>query len=523
MNVIQALKLAKLNLITSVVVGVQIEEMSELAANAIAAALRNDTHLRSLKISCGVISGVNFKIILNALIDNTTLTSINFRILDTRYLDTAVIMQALQMNTTLKSIRLWISEISDTQLKAIAKYLQVNRSLENLYLHSLKGFNSGDGFNHLVRALAANTSLRSFYSLYGNYNDGVNAQVIARLLQKNTSLQSLSFDRVSGYGVEDAKIIAAALESNTTLQSIRFDGMFENYDATNIFIEALGVNTALRAVSLKDSSVDDAGLQRLAQHLRTNTSITMLDLSENSFGKVGVDALCTALYDNQTLRTLNLSSVDLSSQSLVKSISTMLQRNHSLTSLDLACCCIFDCISVLAKGLKINTSLKSIDLSMDVEGEDIESIASVLRVNRTLTSLKLFYSPITAQEIALFVEALQENQVLTTLGVPDSDEDEDGEEREIQLVRLNQKLEQNRRRGQFVTSPHGLKNVVLYSLFAKPLAVPDVSQILPHVVKCRLTECATSLNVLDEHILGRAILAGYCVEPRLNPSILPKI
>jgi Leucine Rich repeat len=518
MDIIRTLQQAKLGLITAIVVSKGLEEMSDLETRAIAAALRDDVHLRSLKIECGTISCANLKIILNALINNATLTSIDFSILDISLLGSVAIIQALQLNTTLKSVRLWIRTMSDSYLKPLVKYLQVNNSLETLYLLSHYGGWSMEGSNHLVRALEVNASLRTFYFFYGNYGSNLDVQFIANLLQSKTALQSLSFHKVSLYGVQEAKIIAAALKKNTTLLSVRFDGIFRHQDIAPTFADALGENTSLRAVSLSDSFMGDAGLQALAQQLRTNTSITELVLSRNRFEKTGIEALCAALHDNKTLKTLSLSSVHIYESESVKAISVMLQKNNSLTSLDLAICRIYAGIEILAEGLRVNTSLKFIDLSMNVEDEDIEPIASVLRFNRTLTTLRLCYNSITVQNIGVLVDALQENQVLTTLDLP-THNGEDEKDSGMQLVRLNQKLEQNRRRAQFITSPHGLINVVLYSLFAKPLAVPAVS--LPYVVKFRLTECATALKILDKHILGRAILAGYCVEPRRNPSTLP--
>jgi Leucine Rich repeat len=518
MDIIRTLQQAKLDLITAVIVSNDREEVSDLEARAIAAALRDDVHLRSLKIRCLTISYANLKMILNALINNTTLTSIDFSILDISLLGSTAITQALQLNTTLKSVRLWIRMMSDSYLEPIVKYLQVNNSLETLYLLSHYGGWSMEGCNHLVRALEVNTSLRTFYFYYGNYGSNLDVQFIANLLQSKTALQSLSFHNVSRYGVQEAKIIAAALKKNTTLLSIRFDGIFKHQDVAYIFADAFGENTSLRAVSLRDSHMGDAGLQALAQHLRADTSITELVLSENSFEKTGIDAFCAALHDNKTLKTLNLSSVHIHELESVKAISIMLQKNSSLTSLNLASCRIYAGIAILAEGLRVNTSLKFIDLSMNLEAENIEPIASVLRVNRTLTTLRLCYNSITAQNIGVLVEALQENQVLTTLDLPDYN-GEDEKDSAMQLVRLNQELEQNRRRAQFITSPHGLINVVLYSLFSKPLAVPAAS--LPYVVKFRLTECATALKILDKHILGRAILAGYCVEPKRNPSTLP--
>jgi Leucine Rich repeat len=520
MDIIRTLQQAKLGLITAVVVNIGLEEVSDLEASAIAAALRDDVHLRSLKIECGTISCANLRVILNALINNTTLTSIDFSILDISLLGSTAITQALQLNRTLKSVRLWNRTMSDSYLEPIVKYLLVNNSLETLYLFSHYGGWSMEGGNHLVRALEVNTSLRTFCSFYGNYGSKLDVQFIANLLKSKTALQSLSFHKVSIYGTQEAKIIATALKKNTTLLSIRFDGIFRHQDVAPIFADALGENTSLRAVSLIDSGMGDAGLQALAQQLRTNTSITELVLSKNRFEMTGIEALCAALHDNKTLKTLDLSSVLIREPASVNAINIMLQKNNSLRSLNLAFCRIYAGIALLAEGLRANTSLKFIDLSWNVEDEDIEPIASVLRVNRTLTTLRLCFNSITAQNIGVLVEALQENQVLTTLDLP-TYYGEGEEDSGMQLVRLslNQKLEQNRRRAQFITSPHGLINVVLYSLFAKPRAVPAAS--LPYVVKSRLTECATALKILDKHILGRAILAGYCVEPRRNPSTLP--
>jgi hypothetical protein len=529
MCAMQALNQAKLNLITSVVLGDRVigehpPVIREQDAQAISAALRGGVHLRTLQINCRINSSKNLQIILNALRTNIMLTSIFLGVLSIDNLDCTVITQALKESTSLKSVKLCILRTIQRDLLVIANFLKANRSLETFHLYVPSGHSARKGTASIMRAVASNTALRSFYVLSGDFFSSVDAgreaRAVANILRNNTVLQSLGFTRVAVFDRLEANIIAAAVRMNETLHSISFEGVFKA-GAALMIINALRVNTSLQTVSLRTCYFDDACVEEIAQVLRVNASITELDLSKNSFVETGMESLCSALHENKTLKTLNFSSSDITEPSSIEALGLMLKNNNSLTALNSSRCNLAP-ISALAEGLKVNASLKVIDLSAcNLNHADMELMASVLRVNRALTSVKLCHSWLSVQNMRDFENALQENLICTTLTVMPWDYKE--EEGNTQFRVLNQRLERNRRRGQFVTSPHGLKNAVLYSLFSKPLTVPDASQIIPRMIKLRLTECAMLLKCLDENILGRAIFAGYCVEPRTTPIPLPTI
>jgi Ran GTPase-activating protein (RanGAP) involved in mRNA processing and transport len=190
-----------------------------------------------------------------------------------------------------------------------------------------------------------------------------------------------------------SQALRSLLHCNGTLESLALKQIedHEKIPTMVAVLAGLAKNTGLKEVSFATESAEetesaetDATLATAwTNMLQRNTSITMLDLRLCDRGETAERELCSAvakgLVENSTLETLYLPGWSISNPDVFNGPvwQEALESNHCLKKLSFARCPIsLEGFKCLAKGLSHNTSLESIDLS-DTNMTDNDVIALV--------------------------------------------------------------------------------------------------------------------------------------------------
>jgi Ran GTPase-activating protein (RanGAP) involved in mRNA processing and transport len=492
--------------------------LSVQGAKVLVDALRMRPKLRTLHLSFLELGGADSGFLAEALVRHTSLTSLDLSgVSGSARPCQDELLSVVRANTSLRLLRLKPSdtlrlqalaetlqhlpklvlldfsrcELNGSAVTAIAEYVKVSQVLHSLNLaYSLDKV--GAKKNELLDALRYNSSL-STIMLHANLTGGFDGQLLSHVLRKNTALTSLDI-----YGnyltVTGVLSIAAALKGNTSLRSIGLGHACLHLRGIQALAEALMVNTTLTSIDLNDNTITASGAQALALALHVNTSLVSINLSSNQINSISAQVLAKALLVNNSLRSLNLCLNNISGIG-VRGVMTELKENTSLTELNVYTTWLEkQILEATVDMLRDNTSMMSVYMpdhyrrnfqkSMPVvESDAHEILKNALQTNSSLISFTDCYG------VPIRRQIINKNFGLGISNI---------------LVR-------NKRRLFFIRSPHGLKNLILYSLFSKPLSRGLLqSGQLPHLIQFQLTQCATALCVLDKDILARAIMAGWC-------------
>ena len=166
----------------------------------------------------------------------------------------------------------------------------------------------------------------------------------------------------------------------------------------------------------KINRIGAEGAKTLAAALEKNHTLTQLNLGCSDIGDEGGKALAEALAKNQTLTSLSVSSNKICDAG-AKALALALEKNQTLISVDLSFNRIGDAgAKALALALEKNQTLTSVDLRGNRIGdEDAKALALALEKNQTLTSVRLSHNLIGAEGAKALALALEKNQTLTSV------------------------------------------------------------------------------------------------------------
>ena len=178
--------------------------------------------------------------------------------------------------------------------------------------------------------------------------------------------------------------------------------------------------SSLTEVDLSSAEISDFGAAVISVVLEKNSSLTHLDLSFNAFEDV-VSSLSKALKANSSLTDLNLEGNSIGDAG-ASSLSKALKANSSLTNLNLSLNSIGDAgASSLSKALKENFSLADLNLSCNRIGDTgASSLSKALKENSSLTDLDLSGNSIGDTGVSCLSKALTANSSLDTLDLTDN-------------------------------------------------------------------------------------------------------
>ena len=380
--------------------------------------------------------------------------------------------------------------------KLIAAHLKVSSAISELFLEQGDIQLNEDGLFHIAEALQTNSSLvfLTLNSLNLEHTEQ-NGSALTKMLQVNNSLKYLN---ISDHACVDPKIlncIFEGLQHNTGLKCLILSKTpiyFDDSDTTTSFVTMLHKNKSLTYLDLSENHVitqkgaccifeglkhnttlswlylnndhfyngcqaDQATVKSLSQMLQVNKSLAHLDLSKSTnFLESELCYIFEGLQHNTALLELDVSCTGITATDTVtKSLTTMLQLNRSLTHLDLSsnktfsdsgACCIFEAlqsadttlvnlnlsncgmtvsaIESLTKMLQLNRSLKFLNISRNhLSDSGAQCIFQCLKHNATLIKLSLRKTCITADPDTAksFAKMIHENKSLTHLDISRND------------------------------------------------------------------------------------------------------
>ena len=253
----------------------------------------------------------NFKILANALKDDTTLTDLIFPGLD------------------------------DTGMKYLAEALECNKSLQMLIL----GYNNitDDGMDYLAKALEKNKAVK-FLHLNENYIGDDGCQAIADMLKKNTTLQSIDLHR-SRFGDKGAQKIAMALTQNRTINRLNISSVNFKLKEESLFyfFASLGQHKPrVFYLSIEINKMTEKFEERILQALRADNTlvikVSLPDVQEsdtiNSTDKFHVQNVENYVNYTKNLpsNTENLSKIDTKTNQETSEIKSGIVENRKNNS-----------------------------------------------------------------------------------------------------------------------------------------------------------------------------------------------
>ena len=175
--------------------------------------------------------------------------------------------------------------------------------------------------------------------------------------------------------------------------------------------------SSLTEVDLSSAKIKNVGAAVISVVLEKNSSLTHLDLSFNAFDGVA-SSLSKAPKANSSLTSLNLGG-NFVGEDGASSLSKALKANSSLTNLNLSVNSIGDDgASSLSKALKANSSLTSLNLSSTSIGDaGASSLSKALKANSSLANLNLSINSIGDAGASSLSKALKANSSLTNLNL----------------------------------------------------------------------------------------------------------
>jgi len=173
--------------------------------------------------------------------------------------------------------------------------------------------------------------------------------------------------------------------------------------------------THITSLSLSKYKLRVGDLPKLSNALQRNDTLTSLNLWGCSIGDKGVEVLAGAV-----THAPNLVTLDLGWNAITRNGAEILSvplKQSSITSLGLAWNELGnDGVKHIAMALKDNNKLTHLDLwGNDIKLEGVKHIVEALHSNRTLSSLGLQNNGVCTESITLIANLLKSNKTLTSL------------------------------------------------------------------------------------------------------------
>ena len=324
--------------------------LSYAAGGKLAEAIKTNSTLQKLDLSCNKIRTKNVKKLAMSLKFNSALRTLHLRHAKITYEGAEDLASALMTNSTLQRLDLSSNEIEDDGAKSMATAFELNSTLQDLNLAS----------NHILRqgakALAAalmTTSTLQKLDLCSNKIQDDGAECFAKALESNSTLQDLY---LANNQIGNVESLGRAIASDSC--ALRGLNLTSNKIASvNTLAAALELSSSLCRLNLSKNDVRD--VKALGEALKTNTSLRVLDLGHNKIETSEASQLVMALKDNGTLTDLNLESNQICN-GFTEALEKALPHNSSLLKLDLSSNKLGDaCIDQLMAALR-NSSLKTV-------------------------------------------------------------------------------------------------------------------------------------------------------------------
>ena len=389
--------------------------IGDAGAKLLAMVLRANVPLAGLNLACGSISHDGGTALFEALAANSSLIDLEMRGNPIGDAGVVAAAGALGANRTLARLGLGESGCTGDGFEAIGKALARNTALVKLDLSDNSA--GARGAQGLAEALATNTTLTQLQLSATEPGDS-GAASIASSLKKNPALTHLGLSNnpfsaeglaglslqlghctslkhldltETGMDAQGAALhLAGLLAMTRTLVSLQVGAEDIGNDGANAMVRALGANTGLRRLVIRDAGLEAAAVAGIDGVLKTNRDLAELDLSGNTIGSEGAATIATGLSHHTALASLHLEGNGIGD----------------------------DGCETLAAALGTNTTVISLGLANnDIGDNGAKALASLLCTSRSLVSLDLTNNKIQVDGMTHLAQALAKNTCLIRLSV----------------------------------------------------------------------------------------------------------
>ena len=372
----------------------------------------------------------------------STLTKLDLRLYDENSLnvDVKALAQTLHNNCLLTYLNLNFQRDGDEIAVALSEALETNKTLTHLcFLGDAEPENpiGESGASALARALKKNRTLKCLV-LADNSIEDSGALAFADALQTNSTLTQLGLS-ANGIGNLGIEAICKALQFNHVITHLDLRNNTIGDSGAEALAGALQMPaTQLSHLDLEGCEISSLGVESFAGALQTNRSLTHLSLADlgisysanapaeaiqftrtlipldpscSGIGDLGTEAICKvtthleilagALQTHRSLTHLDLRNNEISDTEAIQLAQTLLDKNSTLTCLDLsdnnigaeeeASSSISCSVTALAEALQLNRTLTHLGLSNNQisDTEAIQLAQTLLDKNKSLTYLDL--------------------------------------------------------------------------------------------------------------------------------------
>ncbi|RNF03568.1 putative paraflagellar rod component [Trypanosoma conorhini] len=300
-----------------------------------------------------------------------------------------LLCQALVLNTTVTSLNLSKNVIADTGAASIAEMLMSNTCITHLNLSD--NSISNRGAQRLCAALRTNNALQDL-DLSNNaiYDEGVEG--FPEMLKYNDRLIRVVLDKTGVTKDMYTKVVEAA-DLNKEPKCLK-DAVYR----------LQGGDESLRKVDLRRENcprpLDDASIETLCVHLRGRSFVESLLLQGNKIGTKGCQSLAALLAEEGCgILSLDLSFNPVNDESLQELSKALLSPHIKLDTLKLVGTEVTSAgVNALIEILKTNTSLQQVFTPESVSADVFCAMNRELMVNVQPKSLKPLLARIEANE-----------------------------------------------------------------------------------------------------------------------------
>ena len=368
-----------------------LNNITSVGATKIFRALVNNTTLESLNMSCDELQSIirichwvslptssskttsHDRDVCTAmekmLSCNSTLTELNMPWRGLSPKSCMTIFHGLKHNSSLKKLDLSGNTFDQHTLQALTDMLPCNNSLTELSIAALKvaGSHTTDMTEHIAVGLAQNHSVKRL-DISKNEITSVGAVNIFRALVNNTTLESLHMSFNMLQSTPNSQSLTTSSSNTSSLSP-----------PSQLLAQPTPALSTTNCLPLSPSPTPhDGGVgAAMADMLSHNSTLTELNLSERDFTPgltpQSYVSMFKAVKHNSSLKKLDTGNIKFD-QAASEALADMLSCNHSLTELYIECC---DCQpKALARGLLHNTTLTKVTVS---DSEEKDSIMAALK------------------------------------------------------------------------------------------------------------------------------------------------
>ena len=394
------------------------KSITEILADDIASTISCNSYIQELDISDNNIQVTDIKIILKAL---NISTLIKLCISKNNITDEAAddIAAAISCNSQLQELDISDNELQDTGTVVISKALQCLSTIKKLYIN--KNNITDEAAEDIAAAVSLNSQLQEL-DISDNDIQATGAIVVSKALQ---NLSTLTKFYISKNNITDksADYIAAAISFNTQLQELDIsDNDLQTTGAIAISKALQDVSTLTKLYLNKNNITDEVAIY-LAVAITCNSGLQELEISDNDLQATGAITILKALEDISTLTKLHISKNNITDKAAIH-VAHVISCNTQLQELDISDNDLqASGTAIISEALQGISTLTKLCISKNNITNDkyvANQIAAAITCNTQLQELDISKNYLKTQSAIKILGALQGISTLTKLYINDN-------------------------------------------------------------------------------------------------------